>query len=58
MDTKCISLKQILLKKVFAMFQSKMKKHMTGRGESVNGNDGDDEGFESSPDKVIFLNEM
>ena len=35
-----------------------MKKHKTGRGESVNGNDGDDEGFESSPEKVNFINEM
>ena len=34
------------------MFQSKMKKRKTGRDESVNGNDGDDEGFESSPEKV------
>ena len=32
-----------------------MKKHKTGRGESVNGNDGDDEGFESSPEKVNLL---
>ena len=40
------------MKKVFAMFPSKMKKHKTGRGESVNGNDGDDEGFDSSPEKV------
>ena len=34
------------------MFQSKMKKRKTGREESVNGNEGDDEGFESSPEKV------
>ena len=58
MDTKGISLRQRLLKKVFTVFRSKMKKHKTGLGESVNGNDGDDEGFESSPDKVNFLNEM
>ena len=37
---------------ILIMFQSKMKKRKTGRDESVNGNDGDDEGFESSPEKV------
>ena len=31
-----------------------MKKRKTGRDESVNGNEGDDEGFESSPEKVIM----
>ena len=40
------------------MFQSKMKKHKTGRGESVNGNDGDDEVFESSPEKLNCIYEM
>ena len=29
-----------------------MKKRKPGRDESTNGNDGDDEGFESSPEKV------
>ena len=37
------------------IFQSKMKKRKTGRDESVNGNDGDDEGFESSPEKVLNM---
>ena len=36
------------------MFQSKMKKRKTGRDESVPGNEGDDEGFESSPEKVMM----
>ena len=31
-----------------------MKKRKTGRDESVTGNEGDDEGFESSPEKVIM----
>ena len=31
-----------------------MKKRKTGRDESVNGNEGDDEGFESSPEKVTI----
>ena len=31
-----------------------MKKRKTGRDESVPGNEGDDEGFESSPEKVIM----
>ena len=31
-----------------------MKKRKTGRDESVNGNEGDDEGFESSPEKVTM----
>ena len=34
------------------LFQAKMKKRKSGHDESLNGNDGDDEGFESSPDKV------
>ena len=34
-----------------------MKKRKTGRYESVNGNDGDDEGFESSPEKVCLKDE-
>ena len=31
-----------------------MKKRKTGRDESVNGNEEDDEGFESSPEKVTM----
>ena len=56
MDTKGISLRQRLLKKVFTVFRSKMKKHKTGLGESVNGNDGDNEGFERSPEKADSIN--
>ena len=29
-----------------------MKKRRTGRDDGANGNEGDDEGFESSPEKV------
>ena len=32
-----------------------MKKRKNGRDESALGNDGDDEGFESSPEKVKIL---
>ena len=35
-----------------------MKKRRTGHDAGANGNDGDDEGFESSPEKVYYqLNE-
>ena len=32
-----------------------MKKRKNGRDESALGNDGDDEGFESSPEKVKII---
>merc|ERR1712142_351383 len=36
--------------------KSKMKKRKSGRDESLNGNDGDDEGFESSPEEGASSN--